>query len=93
MCVTISIMKTTQILYELDPMRIGTVERGLIDEYRAEAKVIDILSSNGMSITDAVVRSFNQRFWVGCLNADTVQKIVDQIEENRGVIHVNQEIA
>lgn len=55
-------------LFEIDPMNTGcNVNQGMEDEYLFEARAIADLLNTGTSIREAVKQTFDQAFWVGCL--------------------------
>lgn len=75
-------MKTYKVLFQADPMGIGTVQNNLFDEYATEAKIIDILVANNVPLKDAVVNTFNKRYYVGCLSPNTVETLCRLLAEN-----------
>lgn len=58
----------SKVLFEVDPMNTCcNVNEGMEDEYLSEARSIASLVRAGSSIRDAVKLTFDEAFWVGCL--------------------------
>lgn len=74
----------TRVLYELDPMNIGTIENELFTEYEDEAGCLVTLCEKGnwSILHDRVQDVFEFYFWKGCLTSMVINKICIAIKNS-----------
>ena len=70
----------SKVLFELDPMNTCcNVNEGMEDEYLTEARTIASLLRTGIAVRDAVKLTFDEAYWVGCLEEPTRAQGLDAV--------------
>lgn len=82
---TIQKQRILSALQQVDPMATGCDVNDLMSqEYAAEADAIAGLVSSGRPLREALVVTFDDRFWEGCLNeqprADDLERLMIELQ-------------
>lgn len=73
-------LEINEVLFNIDPMNLGSVENNNKEEYMTRAVGIAELIADNHSEIDAIKNEFNYAFWDDCLSEEIIQKIAKEIK-------------
>lgn len=77
----ITVAKINEVLFNLDPMNVGSVENNLVDEYYSISDNIAMLISRGITIRAAIKVEFEYSFWKDCISDKVIKNIINELNK------------